>query len=329
MQVDTRPDTITNIASYFQVNSTKLQRHYKHQTSGYKQWEQLPHADDYLIFPENITEHISIDEVSLSKGELYTIVTNKNTACKNKQSLIAIMNGTSASTIESVLSKMHVSQLNKVKEISMDMAPNMALAARRSFINSTAVIDRFHVVRLVCDAMQHLRTALRWQEIDNENLAIKDAKDRGLKYKAAVLSNGDTLKELLVRCKYLLYKYEDDWTLNQKKRAELLFTKYPQLKEAYNLCITFRNIYKCLDKQQALSKLMEWKAKVLNAKIKEFNTVVYSIEHHLENILNFFNNRNTNANAESFNSKIKNFRANLRGVTDVKFFLFRLQKLFA
>ena len=66
-----------------------------------------------------------------------------------------------------------------------------------------------------------------------------------------------------------------------------------------------------------------------SAKIKEFNTVINSIEHHLDNILNFFNNRNTNANAESFKSKIKNFRANLRGVTDVKFFLFRLQKLFA
>lgn len=329
MQVDTRPDTITNIASYFQVNSTKLQRHYKHQTSGYNQWEQLQHADDYLIFPENITEHISIDEVSLSKGELYTIVTNKNTKCKNKQSLIAIVNGTESKIIESVLHKIPINQRCIVKEISMDMAANMGLAARHSFINSTAVIDRFHVVRLVCDAMQHLRTALRWQEIDNENLAIKEAKDKGLKYKSSVLTNGDTLKELLVRCKYLLYKYEDDWTVNQKNRAELLFTKYPQLKVAYNLCISFRNVYKCSDKQQALSKLMEWKTKVLNAKIKEFNTVVYSIEHHLDNILNFFNNRNTNANAESFNSKIKNFRANLRGVTDVKFFLFRLQKLFA
>jgi transposase len=267
-----------------------------------------------------IPEHISIDEVSLSKGELYTIVTNKNTACKNKQSLIAIMNGTSAATIESVLSKIHISQRNKVKEISMDMAPNMGLAARHSFINSTAVIDRFHVVRLVCDAMQHLRTKLRWQEIDNE---------KGAKYKSELLSNGDTRKELLVRGKYLLYKYEEDWTLHQKKRAELLFTIYPELQVAYKLCISFRNIYKCLDKQQALSKLMEWKAKVLNAKIKEFNTVINSIEHHLDNILNFFNNRNTNANAESFNSKIKNFRANLRGVTDVKFFLFRLQKLYA
>ncbi|NQY12092.1 MAG: transposase, partial [Flavobacteriales bacterium] len=44
---------------------------------------------------------------------------------------------------------------------------------------------------------------------------------------------------------------------------------------------------------------------------------------------NFFNNRNTNANAESFNAKIKLFRANLRGVSDIKFFLFRLHKLFA
>jgi len=74
---------------------------------------------------------------------------------------------------------------------------------------------------------------------------------------------------------------------------------------------------------------MEWEAKVIYTKIKEFNTFINSIEHHLDNILNFFNNRNTNANAESFNSKIKNFRANLRGVSDVKFFLFRLQKLFA
>ena len=272
---------------------------------------------------------VSFAQKKTKNKENCVIVTNKNTACKNKHSLIAIMNGTSSTTIESVLSKIHVSHRHKVKEISMDMALNMALAARRSFINSTAVIDRFHVVRLVCDGMQHLRTKLRWQELDYENSAVKDAKEKGIKYKPELLSNGDTRKELLVRCKYLLYKYQEDWTLNQKQRAELLFTLYPELQVAYKLCISFRNIYKCLDKQQALSKLMEWKTKVINAKIKEFNTVINSIEHHLDNILNFFNNRNTNANAESFKSKIKNFRANLRGVTDVKFFLFRLQKLFA
>ncbi|MDD4531067.1 MAG: transposase, partial [Candidatus Gracilibacteria bacterium] len=58
-------------------------------------------------------------------------------------------------------------------------------------------------------------------------------------------------------------------------------------------------------------------------------TVAHTIKYNREQIPNFFINRNTNANAESFNSKIKLFRANLRGVTDTDFFLFRLYKLFA
>jgi transposase len=311
------------------VKNKTLQKHYKHQVSGYHQWEQKHHAQDYLIFPENISDSISIDEVSLSKGELYTIVTNKNSGCKNKKSVIAIINGTDAKTIEEVLLKLPLEIRNKVKEISLDMAPNMALASRNCFTKSSLVIDRFHVVRLVCDAMQHLRTQLRWKVINEENEAIKKAKEQGVKYKPEILSNGDTLRELLVRSKYLLYKYEEDWTLNQKKRADLLFAQYPQLKQAYQLCISFRNIYKCGTKQLAIEKFTSWKTKVKELDIKEFNSVVNSIQHHFDNIMNFFNNRNTNANAESFNSKIKNFRANLRGVTDVKFFLFRLQKLFA
>ncbi|MBP3258333.1 MAG: transposase, partial [Bacteroidales bacterium] len=36
----------------------------------------------------------------------------------------------------------------------------------------------------------------------------------------------------------------------------------------------------------------------------------------------------TNAAAESFNSKIKAFRAQLRGVSDLPFFMFRLCRLF-
>ncbi|WP_336718801.1 transposase, partial [Chryseobacterium mucoviscidosis] len=46
-------------------------------------------------------------------------------------------------------------------------------------------------------------------------------------------------------------------------------------------------------------------------------------------ILNYFQARSTNAAAESFNAKIKNFRLQLRGVKDRTFFLFRLTKLLA
>lgn len=74
-------------------------------------------------------------------------------------------------------------------------------------------------------------------------------------------------------------------------------------------------------KIKALAQFKELKNNVEAAKIKHFNTVVNSLENHLINILNFFNNRNTNANAVSFKSKIKKFRANLRRVNDIDFFL--------
>jgi len=209
------------------------------------------------------------------------------------------------------------------------MARNMGLAIENSFLNSTQVIDRFHVVRLVMDAMQHIRVKLRWKAIEGENTAIKQAKEKGEKYYPQELANGDTLKELLVRSRYLLYKLEEDWTANQAKRAAILFEKYPIIESVYKLTLYFRSIYKNYSKSNAIKQFGEWKEKVISLKIDEFNTVVNSIDYHLENILNFFDNRSTNANAESFNSKIKGFRANLRGVTDVKFFLFRLEKLFA
>ena len=329
MQVDTREDTMSNIASYFGVDSQKLQRHYKHEVSGFKEWDQLSHAEDYCIYPENITSNLSIDEVSLSKGELYTIVTNKNTKVKNKKSIVAIINGTEAKTIQEVLEKIPLEKRNQVKEVSMDMARNMGLAVKHSFPQSTSVIDRFHVVKLVMDAMQHLRVKMRWEALEQENTAIKLAKENGQKYESKILSNGDTPKELLVRSRYLLYKLEEDWTLNQARRAATLFEQYPKLKTAYKLTLHFRSIYKAIYKEDAKQRLNDWKQKVIESKIEEFNTVVNSLDYHIDNILNFFNNRATNANAESFNSKIKGFRANLRGVSDVKFFLFRLEKLFA
>jgi transposase len=242
---------------------------------------------------------------------------------------VAIINGTEAKVIHEVLNKIASEKRNQVKEVSMDMARNMSLAIEKSFPNSKMVIDRFHVVRLVMDAMQHIRVTLRWQAIEQENTAMNQAKERRKRYHAQVLANGDTLKELLARSKYLLYKFEDDWTANQAKRAAILFEKYPLLKSAYYLTLSFRNIYKNTSKTLARTQFEQWKQKVIAMKINQFNTVVNSLEYHLDNILNFFDNRSTNANAESFNSKIKGFRANLRGVTDVKFFLFRLEKLFA
>ena len=109
---------MSNIASYYGVDSQKLQRHYKHEVSGFRQWAQLPHAGDYLIYPQNITDKVSIDEVSLSKGEPYTFVTNKNTGARNKKSVVAVINGTEAKTIQEVLDRIAPEKRSQVQEVS-------------------------------------------------------------------------------------------------------------------------------------------------------------------------------------------------------------------
>jgi len=60
-----------------------------------------------------------------------------------------------------------------------------------------------------------------------------------------------------------------------------------------------------------------------------FNTTSKTIELNYRDILNYFDNKSTNASAESFNAKIKGFRTQLKGVRNVDFFMFRLQKLWA
>jgi len=175
-----------------------------------------------LIYPENIGEYLSIDEVSLSKGELYTFVTNKKGRGK-KGTLVASVKGTKSQDIIDVLSKIPLNKRELVKEITLDMANNMQLASRMVFPKASIVTDRFHVVKLVLEALQHLRIKYRWAEIDKENQALKLAKEQNIKYIASTFENDDTPKQLLARSRYIIAKKENEWTENQKQRAKLLF----------------------------------------------------------------------------------------------------------
>ena len=77
-------------------------RNYKKVSSDYKTWSHGGHADRYLLYPKNIGPYLSIDEVALSKGELYTVLSNKSGRSK-KGTLVALIKGTKSQDIISVL----------------------------------------------------------------------------------------------------------------------------------------------------------------------------------------------------------------------------------
>jgi transposase len=282
-----------------------------------------------MLFPKNIGSHLSLDETAFSNGDLYTILTNKK-AKGRKGAIIAMVKGTKADAVIKILKKIPLKQRKKVKEVTLDMAGNMGLIVKNSFSNASLVIDRFHVQKLALDALQEIRIKHRWEALDAENDAIESARNKSVKYTSELLANGDTLKQLLARSRYLLYKSSRKWTENQSKRAIILFQKYPDLEKAYKLCQNLSWIFNnTKDKTSALMRLAKWDEKVRQAAFKSFSTIARTMSIHYQNILNYFDNRSTNASAESFNAKIKAFRAQFRGVKNVEFFLYRLTTIFA
>ena len=311
------------------MNGKLLEEQYAAHLSDFTTWDQLAHAEDYVVFPNNIGDFLTIDVTSLSQGELYTIVTNK-AARGNKGCLVAIIKGTDSERVKSILrKKIPFEKRRSVKEVTLDMAANMEHIVAKTFSKATLVTDRFHVQKLAYDAVQEMRIKYRWEAIDQENKEIEICKEHGERFVSHKLDNGDTLKQLLARSRYLLFKRKELWTPSQIHRAELLFKYYPDLEKAYELAQKLGRIYQSVkDKNVGYTKLAQWYDTVEKAGFKSFNTVARTIQNHYPTILNFFERRSTNAAAESFNAKIKAFRAQFRGVRNIPFFLYRLSKIY-
>lgn len=289
----------------------------------------MGHAQDWLLFENNIGESLSIDETCLSSGEVYTFLTNK-AGKGRKGTLVAVVKGTKAEDVILVLKKIDQSKRKTVKEITLDLSSSMMRIAHAVFPKALITNDRFHVQKLYYDALDDMRIAYRWMARDKENEEIKEAKSKGKEYIPFRYSNGDTRKQLLARAKFILTKHKTKWTETQKDRAQIIFEHYPTLKKAYDLAMKLTDIYNIKSiKDAARLKLAKWFNEVEKFGVDNFYTVIDTFKNHYDTILNFFVNRATNANAESFNAKVKAFRAQFRGVTDIPFFLYRLMKLCA
>lgn len=321
--------TCRTLEEFYHIDCRTFEKQYKEALSGFREWEQLEHADQWLLFPDNIGPRLAIDESSLSNGELYTFVTNRN-ADTRECSLVAVVAGTKSEDVISVLKRIDGERRNSVEEVTLDLSDSMRKIVRTVFPKASRVIDRFHVQKLACDAVQELRIKHRLNAIQQSNDEMEEARLNGDVYVPFRYHNGDTRKELLIRSRYLLFKSADKWTDRQKLRAAILFEEYPDIKKAYSLCHSLRMIFsKNTVKDAARLSMARWYNKVEEAGFHSFNVIAATFHEHYDEILNFYNHRSSNAMAESFNAKIKLFRANLRGVADKKFFLFRIANLYA
>ena len=326
-EIDNQATDIKSIARSNKVSAQKLRRIYKEKLSEFEPYLKI-HSENFqkesFVFPENIGENMAIDETGLFGGKLYRILYNKDKKGK-KGSLAAIIKGTKAEKVsEAIRAETPITTLMNIKEITLDLSNSMDWITRDIAPNARKTYDRFHVEKLLTDALQQVRIRYRWEAIDRENKLRKDSNvNRIPRY-----SNGDSEKQLLARSRYLLYKKQIDWNKQQRERARILFEEFPLLKKAYFYYMEFKKTYK-MNLLTAEHYLNQWVKRVKHCGIETMMIAARTIERNLCGILNYLANRATNASIENFNRKLKSLLERVRGVSDKNMFFFRLIKIYA
>jgi transposase len=358
--LDTFPVTARHLGRYFKTDGNNLERAYKHHLSGFEGWNQKEHAQDWILLAENFGEKMSIDETMLC-DDLVTIFSNK--AGKGKHgTLAAAIVGTAVEDVLKILLQVPEEIRRRVKEVTMDFSDSMYSIIRQAFPWATIVIDCFHIMQLAGKAPEEMRLKLKRaarKELKKQECEFKKQQQKRAKYRAKYakthkpkkskngkqlgrprkrknekfeperLDNGETKVDLLTHVRYPLLKSGDEWTEFQKKEMKILFELDPRMKKAYGLLCALRNIFKKKQsREKARKALRAWYKNVGKSLIRELIAVRDTIKSKEEYVLNYFNNRSTNASAESLNSKMKGFRTQVRGVSDLPFFMYRCMMIF-
>lgn len=323
---------ISTIAYLYGLEPKTLHKWYKDQISDYKTdkergeflgqkacevaeqtGEIIKEIPIHIFKAANIGSNMCIDEKMIGK-RYYTILSNQETG--KVAFLIGTMN---PKIIANGLAKFGES-LKTVTRINCDMSPTMKKICTDNFTKAAIIVDKFHVIKHVMDALNTVRLNIK------KTLKIADNINKNN-------PNGWTDLEFLEKTKYLTYKLRDELEFDEKDLLNQLLEKFSTLKEAYEYVEEIRHWYSRknigkhiwqIEKQKDL-----WMVKLENSKLKEFKIIRKMFDKHSEDINRFFENGASNAKAENLNARIQRFLSNNFGAKDRDFFFYRTQIYFA
>ena len=232
---------------------------------------------------------IGIDETSVSGHNYITIGVDLD-----KSRVIAITKGKDASTIDRIADdiKEHKCKKEQIKIATSDMSPAFTIGIKKNFKNAINVYDKFHVMKMINEALDKVRK----REV-NKNEILKNSKYLFLKNRSNLKEEQQEKLEMLINSEYLetsiVYKYK------------------LQFQEIYNSLIT---------KEDAEERIKLWIKEASNTKIKELKKLAKTIGMKIENILNYFEYRITNATLEGINSIIQLAKSRARGFKNIENF---------
>ncbi len=246
-------------------------------------WIELAYQKDDVT---QVTE-LGFDETSRRKGHSYITVA----VDLEERRVIHVVKGKNAATIKEIKGYLKDKGVpaKQITQASIDLSPAFISGITEHFPQADITFDRFHVVKLLNEAMDTVRKQER-----KEHEQLKGHKYTFLKNK-----------------------------LSDKKQSELseLITLYPTLGEAYRLKILFNDLWTMPDKKSATGFIDQWLDEVEKSKIQPFIKFAKTVKAHLSGIINFVETKITNAILESINNKIQMAKKRARGYRNTDNFI--------
>jgi transposase len=241
---------------------------------------------------------IGIDEIALKKGhrDFVTILTGR----MNKKTIIlGVLADRKKATVTLFLSHIPHKLRETVQAVCSDMYAGFIYAVKEVFGTKVKIIiDRFHVAKLYRKGLDTLRK----QELRRLKHALSEEA-----YKP------------LHGVMWILRKTEDDLTAEDKATLEMLFVYSPQLKVSYVLCKALTETFELhMTKRKAKYALKSWIKQVRTSTVSCFDTFIKTLEHWLDEIANYFLDRQTSGFVEGLNNKIKVIKRRCYGILHVK-----------
>lgn len=182
-------------------------------------------------------------------------------------------------------------EAGQVNQMSMDLSPAYIAGAAKHFPSAAITFDRFHVVKLLNEAMDQVRKKER-----KEHQALKGEKYTFLRNKA---------------------------NLSPEKQVRLaeMITLYPTLGEAYRLKTLFNDLWEMPDTLAATRFLGQWCCEVEEAKIPAMMRFARTVKSHWSGIVQFTESRISNGILEGINSKVQLAKRRARGYRNLNNFI--------
>jgi transposase len=242
-------------------------------------------------------EVMGIDEISLKRGhrDFVAIVT---TPSAQGVAILAVLKDRKQETVAAFLASIPAPLKATVQRVCTDMYKGYVSAAQAQLPQAKIVIDRFHVARAYRDCADKVRK----QEMKRLKQELPDAEYASLK---GVM--------------WVFRKSEADLKAEELDQLERLFSYSPKLARTYRLRAELTDIFdKAYTKAGAKCAIHAWCKRVRKYEIEAFESFLTTLSNWLDEITNYFLERQTSGFVEGFNNRIKVLKRRCYGIFDVE-----------